>query len=584
MTGGHTFGELRLDSVGGVKVWVLDVEPDAAIDAKRNLRQAKQTAAGPICVDATDDAARTIDWLMMRWPLQMTAQDRRQLRKQVRAHKAREQRILDLLATSTSSQVAAVDEGPLLALGDDIELRGYQQLARDLIFTSGRLLLADELGLGKTIECLATLADSRRRPALAVTLTNLPPQWAREARKVFPDLRIHIAKKGSPYDLRDDSGNEPDLIIMNYAKLAGWQHHLAGKVRTVFFDEVQELRRPGTDKYTAAQHISAKAGTVVGASATPIMNYSGGECFAIMDAIAPGCLGSDVEFGREWCSNATYGVGRHSTINDHAALRSRLIRRGLWLRRTRQEVGIELPPIRAVEQYVPADPNIVRDTENAVAEVARIILSDTASRQDRWVAAGDLEWQMRQATGIAKAPFVAAFVELLMESEERVVVFAWHRQVHEILMAALAKFNPMLYTGTESVTQKERAVTAFTSGNSRILIMSLRSGAGLDGLQAVANVCVFAELDWSAGIHKQCIGRLGRPGQTQSTLAYFAVTDSGSDPIVLDVNNVKALDAELLVNPSEDAPDDAPEVGADRIAALARTVLSSGRAPVQKAS
>lgn len=577
MNGTLTFGELRYDTTTPAS-WVLDVEPDTAIDAKRILRQCQQTASGPIRVDATDDAARTLDWLMMRWPLRMSAADRRRLKKAVRDHKAREQRVRDVLSGAATPIDAGTD-----FLTSPVQLRTYQVTARDLIWNTRRLGLFDELGLGKTYECLAVLADPKFRPALAVTKTHLPWQWLKEARAMYPDLRVHIATKATPYDLRDADGRDPDLIIMSYSKIAGWHHHLAGRVRTVLFDEVQELRRTGTEKYTGAQHLSQKAHCVVGASATPIMNFSGAETFAIMDAIAPDCLGTPIEFARAWCSDATYGLGRHSRITDPDALRSRLERRGLWLRRTREQVGIELPPICHVEQYVPANTDVIRNAENAVAEVARLILSNNASRQERWTAAGQLDWQMRQATGVAKAPFVAAFVELLLASTERIVVYAWHRQVHEILAEALKAHHALLYTGTETPIQKQRAVDAFTSGDCRVLIMSVRSGEGLDGLQDIAHVCVFAELDWSAGIHKQCIGRLGRPGQQESTIAYFAVTDSGSDPIVLDVVNLKAMDADSLVNPSQDAPADAPSVGADRINALARSILDRANDTERKA-
>lgn len=579
MTDQQTFGTLTYQATTSAAVWVLDVDPDAAIDAKRNLRQCKQTASGPITVDATDDAARTLDWLMMRWPLHMTRSDRRRLNKAVRAHKQRERHVFDILSGHTPPERAST-AGFLTAA---MELRDYQRTARDLVLTSQRLLLADELGLGKTFMGLSVLADPQYRPALAVTLTNLPTQWDREAKKLFPDLRTHIAQKATPYDLRDADGREPDLLIMNYHKLAGWQHHLAGTVRTVLFDEVHELRRDSSDKYVAAKHISGKAQLVVGMSATPITGY-GGEVYPVMDAIAPGCLGSATEFGREWCIGAPYGLDRKTRVADPKALRARLRRRGLMLRRTRQDVGLELPPIRAVEQYVPADLDVIRDAELSVAEVARIILANNSTGQQRWTASGELDWKMRQATGIAKAPFVAAFVKLLLETERCVVLFAWHREVHSILMAALAEFSPMLYTGTESGRQKEAALAAFHDGRSRVLIMSLRSGAGLDGLQDIANVCVFAELDWAAGIHKQCIGRLGRPGQTRNTLAYFCVSDSGSDPIMLDVLNIKAIDADELFDPSDDTP---PEVAAPtntRITELAQTVLQRTAASVRKAS
>jgi hypothetical protein len=46
---------------------------------------------------------------------------------------------------------------------------------------------------------------------------------------------------------------------------------------------------------------------------------------------------------------------------------------------------------------------------------------------------GDFDWKMRQATGIAKAPYVAEFVKLLLESEQKVVLFGWHRDVYDDL-------------------------------------------------------------------------------------------------------------------------------------------------------
>jgi hypothetical protein len=57
---------------------------------------------------------------------------------------------------------------------------------------------------------------------------------------------------------------------------------------------------------------------------------------------------------------------------------------------------------------------------------------------------------MRQATGIAKAPYVAEFVRLLLDSEQKVLLFGWHREVYNIWLHALREFKPLLYTGTES--------------------------------------------------------------------------------------------------------------------------------------
>lgn len=113
-------------------------------------------------------------------------------------------------------------------------------------------------------------------------------------------------------------------------------------------------------------------------------------------------------------------------------------------------------------------------------------------------------------------------------------------------MERLKAFNPVLYTGTESSAAKARSVDAFVNGDSRVLIMSLRSGAGLDGLQRIASTLVFGELDWSPGVHRQCIGRLDRDGQLHKVLAYFCVSNEGSDPVMLDTLNIKAIEAKRL--------------------------------------
>src|SRR5690606_29473386 len=135
----------------------------------------------------------------------------------------------------------------------------------------------------------------------------------------------------------------------------------------------------------------------------------------------------------------------------------------------------------------------------------------------------ELSVLLRQATGIAKAPYVAEFVRLLVQSGESVVVFAWHRAVYDVLLSRLASLHPVMYTGSESPAQKQNALDRFRKGDSQVFLMSLRAGAGLNGLQERCSVAVFAELDWSPGVHEQCIGRLARDGQSSPVLAYFLV-------------------------------------------------------------
>ena len=84
-----------------------------------------------------------------------------------------------------------------------------------------------------------------------------------------------------------------------------------------------------------------------------------------------------------------------------------------------------------------------------------------------------------------------------------------------------------------------RAEDAFKSGESKLMLMSLRAGNGIDGLQHVCRTCVFEELDWSPGVIDQNIGRVQRDGQTDPVTAYILVSESGSDPVMTEVLGVK---------------------------------------------
>jgi hypothetical protein len=270
--------------------------------------------------------------------------------------------------------------------------------------------------------------------------------------------------------------------------------------------------------------------------------------FNILNILKPGALGSWSEFRDEWC-----GWGDKHPIKSPKAFGSYLADAGLMLRRARKDVGRELPALTRVPHYIDADTAILERAAGAAMELARIVLAQTeVNKGDRMNAAGQLDAKLRQATGIAKAPYVAAFVRMLAESGEKVLLYGWHREVYAIWLDLLKELQPVMYTGTETPRQKELSRDAFTKGHSQVLIMSLRSGAGLDGLQHHCRTIVHGELDWSPAVHHQCDGRVHRDGQPEPVVSYYLYADHGTDPTMLDVLGVKRQQAEGITDP--DAP------------------------------
>ncbi|GIH95404.1 SNF2-related protein [Planobispora siamensis] len=566
-----TYGLLVFGPYLGRDTWGIRAHPHVALRIKRIFPRVEQSRTGDIYIKHTPEVARDLEWLLERFPLEMSEDVAVRLKTEAEAHRATEEVVTAILEGYRPPDTWRAPARPA---------RPYQQQAADIVHARrGGVLIGDQVGLGKTYTSLLVLRDPAALPALVVCPTHLPAQWLRELEATLPWLRGHIITSTKPYDptaRRGSDGRQPDVWITTYSKLAGWAHHLHGKIKTLIFDEVQELRTgTATNKGRAAALLAEGTLYRAGLSATPVYNY-GDEAWEIYDILAPGALGSRDEFLREWGGGQRGMNDRHVKVANPRALGTYLRDTGLMVARTRAEVGRQLPEPTRVTQDVIADHAVIDRVAGDVEAMAQLLLSPDSDPKERWSAAGQIDWRMREATGIAKAPYVAEFVRLLLESERRVVLWGWHRAVYDIWLEKLKAFQPVLYTGSESAAGKARSAQEFIDGRSRVLIMSLRSGAGLDGLQGVCSVGVFGELDWSPGVHSQCEGRLAREGQENQVLTYFMLSDDGTDPLMAETLNLKSGQAEPIVNP--DAATFAPVVGdVDRARALAADVLARVR-------
>lgn len=540
---GRSCGSLSRDWSGR---WCLQALPHVRMRLRRIFAKISMGEFDRIFLTDSLENCRELQWMLARFPMEMPPADRKHLRTRAQAHLAQEEEVRRI-----------VDEGyipPSFALA--LPPRAYQCAGAELVLRTGGALIADELGVGKTVTGICTFTDPRTLPALVVTLTTLPRQWEAELKKFAPHLRVHILKSGQAYDVikamrgRKRRGDEtamlpglsafPDVLISNYHKLSGWADSLHGSMKSVIFDEVQELRHVGSDKYRAAKHIADGAAFRTGLSATPIFNY-GDEFHSVLDVLRPGELGSRDEFIREWCDRSM-GNERYA-IGDPKAFGTYLRTSGLMLRRSRRDVGREIPPLTRALHHIELDLDVFHNMAGNAAELARLVLAQGPLKKgDAMRAAEELSWKLRHATGVAKAPYAADFVKLLLEGgEKKVLLYGWHRDVYAIWEERLKDYKPVFFTGSESPNQKEAAKQAFMDPKSgcRVLIMSLRAGAGLDGLQSCCRTGVFGEIDWSPGVIDQCIGRYHRDGQEEPSLAYVLLADNGSDPVIADVLGLK---------------------------------------------
>ena len=507
------------------KCWVVRGDPGVTELCKRLFPGSETSRRGEARFTAHRRIVGELNWLMLRYPLTVRESDRARWEdalSQAREYVVRREEALRL--------PPRVSPDPTAFSGT---LTPFQEEGLAFLLRSDRCLLADEMGLGKTVQALAMLSSQNAYPALVVAPPHLMRNWQNEIARFIhrPDgspLTVQVLRGLKPYPLPP-----ADIYLMHYLLLRGWKEALPGAaIPTVIFDEIQELRHAGTEKYSAASLLADAAERVVGLSGTPIYNR-GAEIWNVVNILDYHFLGDYESFTREWC----YGYGNQIVLKPEL-LGEKLKQEGMMLRRTKQDVLGELPPKRRLVMPVDSDDAAyrrlmepVRRTLSRLANVA----DATASQRALWEM--EVESGERQATGIAKAPYVAQFVRALLDAGEKVLLFAHHHEVMDIYKKELSAYSPAFVTGRETPAVKERSVERFMAGRTDLLCISLRSAVGLN-LQR-ASCVVFGELDWSPAVHSQAEDRAHRMGQTDSILCYYLVSQSGSDQDVQDALGLK---------------------------------------------
>jgi len=211
--------------------------------------------------------------------------------------------------------------------------------------------LADDMGLGKTVQTLAfiihlraTRTDGEPPRSLVVAPVSTLHNWAQEARRFTPDLRVWVHHgPARTTSLRDAQPAQADLIITSYATLL--QDRVAfgeEPFMLVCLDEAQAIKNPRTRTARAVRELEATYRLAL--TGTPVEN-SVSDLWSIMDFLIPGLLGSHERFKRTY--RGAGSLRRDSDASSAGRESRERLRRvvgPLILRRTKDAVAPELPP------------------------------------------------------------------------------------------------------------------------------------------------------------------------------------------------------------------------------------------------
>jgi len=204
-------------------------------------------------------------------------------------------------------------------------------------------ILADEMGLGKTVQALAWLELARCAPALAskpgliVCPTSIVENWAEEAGRFVPSLRV-VTISGPDREAKWQDAMKADLVVTSYALLRRDIDFCAEREFSVMIlDEAQHIKNRSTQNAVSAKRV--RAGLRLVLTGTPIEN-SVSDLWSIMDFLMPGYLGSHERF-RDIYERP---ISRGGPDAEVAQTRLRRKLHPFMMRRVKRDVARDLPP------------------------------------------------------------------------------------------------------------------------------------------------------------------------------------------------------------------------------------------------
>lgn len=422
----------------------------------------------------------------------------------------------------------------------------YQKTGIKFLLSRNRVLLADDMGLGKTIEVAGALNELKFKRVLICGLAPIKINWMRELTEwLNGDFEYQIINK-----VKDKVNKEAQIIIVNYDLII--YPEIFKQLKSLEFDvlvldeahNLSNMEAKRTQRILNNEGLVRNAKRVFALTGTPVRNRPK-DFYVLLKVLAPECIHPFLayeEYAKRYCGGFrdSYGILQDKGASNIDELSERI--QPFMLRRTKEEVLKELPPV--IEKNIPLE---------MTPEIAEVLAEEECLYENvnEYSPNSELGVQatIRRQLGEAKIPQVIEYITNLLTTEEKIVIFAYHREVINQLRKRLAGYGVRCIQGEMTAQLKQMEVDLFVNDpNSRIFVGQITAaGVGVDGLQKVSSNVVFAEIDWVPGNMDQARDRLVRIGQENTVIAhYLVIPDTLEDNMMKSVINKGKVITRLL--------------------------------------
>lgn len=425
-----------------------------------------------------------------------------------------------------TTRCADLERGSLTYIHDDTvflrhQIEGVRDLSRRTSF-----LLADDMGLGKSLQALAVAAVDFEQGwasrVLVVCPATLKGNWLDEVEKFtsFDAVVLaggHLVREAIIEDFEIDGRQ---ILIVNYEQV---KPHLVALndlgFDIVILDEAHYIKGHKSVRTKAALGLRAKRFFLL--TGTPMLNQVN-ELWPLLHRIDPIEYPAYWTFTHRYCVYGGFKDKQIVGVKHQAELKERL--QSVMLRRLKKDV-LDLPPKTIIEIYVDKHP-----AQAALITKAKEELKIALRGQDIMEIANPMvlflrQWQILSTPANLGAPDDSYKLDLAVEKAQEViangrpvVMFTRFRPTQDCLEDRLAAVGIAVnvLNGAVPVDLRQMVVNAWTEnaaeGNPRVLLCMLQLAVGIN--LVAADTAIFVDELTVPKLNEQAEDRLDRIGQT----------------------------------------------------------------------
>lgn len=476
------------------------------------------------------------------------------------------QALTDLIAAEQMRiDASRAEDADISVSGLKGELRPFQRAGVAYALKARRCFIADDMGLGKTFMSLAALEalegepSGTAYPAVVVCPATLTHNWRAEAHRWLPHRSVRIVEGRKEFPPED-----ADITVVGWSNVAHWIDDLSG-AQSYIFDESHYAKSHTAQRTKAAVKIAKGAsGLVLCLTGTPVTNRPA-EYVSQLEI-----LGRLKEFGGRWAFYKRYcnafrdrfgqwhfeGASHLDELNDR-------LRASCYIRRTKDQVMSELPPVqhqpvvvagsaKAMREYAKAEADIVEYVASRAAEIAESM--GTSPRSAAVIARIRAESnehlvrmsQLRRIAASAKMDAVDEWVSARLSEGRKVVLAAHHREVVDALAAKYGGLKIQGGQATDEIEEHKRKFQTLPVEQAPCIVLSIQAAKTGHTLTAAEDIC-FVELPWTPADLDQTTSRLHRIGQKGSVTATYLLAEGTIDERIYDLIDTKRSIVEMAI-------------------------------------